>query len=63
MFEELQKALSGLSKSQEMLMKGQEQRFIMWTAEMCMRYNKKPEEVVGIVEKILKHMKKQPKGL
>lgn len=61
MFDELNKALKGLNDSQRLVMKGQEQKFIMWLSEMCLRYKKKPEEVASVVENVMKALQKEKK--
>ena len=61
MFDELSEALKGLNKSQQLITKNNETKFLMWITEMCFWYKKSPECVVGTVNKILKQMKKVDK--
>lgn len=58
MFDFVERAIEGMDRSRDTMQKNQEVRFYMWLTEMCLKYNKAPEEIIELTNKCYKHMKK-----
>jgi len=52
-FRFLEKTLVGMDKQVQI-------RIWLWATEMCIRYNKKPKEVVKLMKEMLKELKNLP---
>lgn len=57
MFDKLNEVMDGLQKTQKGVMKTHQLRLLLWISEMCLKYNKKPEEVVDLLSKCASALK------
>ena len=56
MFDEMNEALKNLNETTKNLSKSHERRLIMWITEMSLKYNKKPKEIIEMLNDVVQLM-------